>query len=95
MFGQPIIGFFRKNLTATAIAVGILGLTAVVLGPVRLLTESDGKTSTLPLSTDLQVAVGDSDSWQPDAAVERQPVAYTIIPDRTYNQVSTYTVQAG
>ncbi len=96
MFGRQITTFFRKNLTATAIAVGILGLTAMVLGPVRLLLGSDVAASTRPISTGLQVAVvGDSDDWQPDAAVERQPVAYTTIPDRARNRVSIYTVQAG
>ncbi len=97
--GQQIIEFFRKNFTATAIAVGILGLTAVVLGPVRLLLvesgDLTGEESVLPIGTGLQVAGGDSDGWQSDAVVERKPVAYTTIPDRTRNRVSTYTVQAG
>lgn len=96
MFPQWIIAFFHRNLTATAIAVGMLGLTAVILGPVRALSQPDNKESAPPTGQSVQVAaVGEISGWQPEGVVERKPVAFTTIPDRARRRVSTYTVQRG
>ena len=89
----------NRYLTVISVAVAVIGLALVIAGPVRAMLNrpAEGGGSGGPWLPGQGLAgVGENDLPVIDEeVVNRQPVPYTIIPDRPRDTVVTYTVKPG
>jgi hypothetical protein len=99
--GQPLKDFLICYLTPISVAVAIVGLTLVILGPVRTAFAdreelSEGSATTDQSEASLNVSTGTGTVVLTSGSqFYRQMNPYTIVPDRARGSVISYTVQSG
>jgi murein DD-endopeptidase MepM/ murein hydrolase activator NlpD len=99
--GQTLKEFFIRYLTPISVAVAMVGLTLVILGPVRAAfanreASSEGSTAADEAEVALNVSTGTGTIILAGGnQVSRQLNPYTIVPDRARGSVISYTVQSG
>ncbi len=99
--GQPLVDFLIRYLTPISVAVAVIGLTLVVLGPARAAfanreDPSEGSTAAEKSEAALNVSTGTGTVVLTGGSqFYRQLNPYTIVPDRARGSVISYTVKSG
>jgi LysM repeat protein len=92
---QVAISLFNRYLTPISIGVAVLGLLLIIAGPIRSILEAASANNDTGNTSD---GSADSSSAQiagSPALLERDLLAFTVIPDRPRKDVITYMVKQG
>jgi murein DD-endopeptidase MepM/ murein hydrolase activator NlpD len=92
---QVVSSLFKRYLTPISIGVALLGLLLVIAGPIRSILEaananSDAGSAESGSSNSASAQIAGS-----PALLERDLLAFTIIPERPRKEVITYMVKQG